>query len=123
MSRTLRIYISVCASDREYCRDLLARAVDADLDVWYDRDGSDDEASFSLVRRQEIFNRPACLVLLSPATFASPQVRREHEYIAAVVERQPERILLPLAISAFDPVLLRDWPLHFTKQQFEMGGY
>ncbi|PWT75160.1 MAG: hypothetical protein C5B60_05730 [Chloroflexi bacterium] len=123
MLRTLRIYISVCASDREYCRDLLARAVDADLDVWYDRDGSDDEALLSLVRRQEIFNRPACLVLLSPATFASSHMRREHEYIATVVERQPERILLPLAISAFDPVLLQDWPLHFTKQQFEIGGY
>jgi tetratricopeptide (TPR) repeat protein len=124
MSRTLRIYISVCASDRAYCRDLLARAADADLDVWYDRNGSDDDdASFSLVRRQEIFNRPACLVLLSPATFASLHMRREHEYIATMVERQPERILLPLAISAFDPALLQDWPLRFTKQQFEKGGY
>jgi TIR domain len=122
MPNLLRLYVSVSPSDLAFCQELVAQAGTVGVAAWFDRSAQHD-SPFTDKHRQEILNRPACLVVLSPASFASSQMRDEHTYIATLLLQQPERIVLPLVAQPFEPDLLDEWPLHFPQLQRGCAAY
>jgi tetratricopeptide (TPR) repeat protein len=92
-----RIFVSAALADRAFSA-LLARALgDAGADVWLSGDASGEDGE------RELRSRPVFLAVLSPAAFASGEVRDACALAYMLSESEPGRIFLPVMAPGFGP--------------------
>jgi TIR domain len=97
----LRVFVSHSSSDKAFA-DALVRALrQAGADVWYDEHNLGAGQVLDDIQR-ELATRPAFIIVLSKAAFASVWVRRECKWAFNLYDREPERILLPVVASPID---------------------
>jgi tetratricopeptide (TPR) repeat protein len=98
----LRVFVSHSSSDKAFA-DALVRALrQAGADVWYDEHNLGAGQLLDDIQK-ELRARPAFIVVLSKAAFASVWVQRECKWAFNLYSREPQRILLPVVAQAVEP--------------------
>jgi tetratricopeptide (TPR) repeat protein len=95
-----RIFVSVTQADRVF-GELLARALsEAGADIWLSGGASEEDG---VDEERELRLRPIFLAILSPAAFASGEVREACALAYALCEQEPERVFLPVMAPGYGP--------------------
>jgi tetratricopeptide (TPR) repeat protein len=98
----MRVFVSHTFADKGFCDTLAQGMRGAGADVWYD----DQNLGAGHLRRvisHELASRPAFIVVLSKAAFASEWVQDECEWAYNLYKREPNRIILPVTAQPIEP--------------------
>jgi tetratricopeptide (TPR) repeat protein len=98
----MRVFVSHSSADKASCDALVSALRGAGADVWYDEHNLGAGMLRDEIMR-ELAARPVTLVLLSKAAFASQWVRDECEWAYNLYRREPNRMLLPVVVGAYEP--------------------
>lgn len=91
-----RAFISFSHRDDEYARRYARRLRALGVDVWYDEINLMAGQEFARVIDTELNSRPVFILLISPASIASPWVNREAAFALHMGTTDRERIFLPV---------------------------
>lgn len=121
----LRVFVSHCHEDGDFCRTLVAALREAGADVWYDEHNLSTGQLRDVIQR-EMGRRPIFVPILSKAAFASRWVKREAVWADELLERDPKRVILPvtagpIARNDFDPEA--GWLFLHDFKRIEAPGY
>jgi tetratricopeptide (TPR) repeat protein len=121
----LRVFVSHCHADGDFCRTLVAALRDAGADVWYDEHNLSTGQLRDVIQR-ELGRRPIFVPVLSKAAFASRWVKREIAWADELLEHDPKRVILPvtagpIARDDFDPET--GWLFLHDFKRIEAPGY
>ncbi len=98
----LRVFVSHNYADTGF-GDALAQGLrGAGADVWYDEQNLGAGRLRKEISR-ELASRPAFIVVLSKAAFASEWVQDECEWAYNLYKREPNRIILPVTAQPIEP--------------------
>jgi tetratricopeptide (TPR) repeat protein len=98
----LKVFVSHSSTDKAVCDQVVGALRGAGADVWYD----EHNLGAGVLRREimkELAERPVALVMLSKAAFASDWVQDECEWAYNLYKREPNRMLLPVVVGAYEP--------------------
>jgi tetratricopeptide (TPR) repeat protein len=98
----MQIFLSHSSADKDMCDQLVAALRGAGADVWYD----EHNLGAGVLRREimkELSARPIVLVMLSKSAFASDWVQDECEWAYNLTRREPNRMILPVVVAAYEP--------------------
>lgn len=98
----MRIFLSHSSQDKPFA-DALVRALrGAEADVWYD----EHNLGAGVLRREimrELADRPVFVVVVSKAALQSDWVQDECEWAYNLTKREPNRLMVPVVATAYDP--------------------
>jgi tetratricopeptide (TPR) repeat protein len=98
----LRVFVSHSSSDKAFADALVSALRQAGADVWYDEHNLGAGQLLDDIQR-ELAARPAFIVVLSKAAFASAWAQRECNWAFNLYSREPERIVLPVVAQPIEP--------------------
>lgn len=98
----MHIFVSHSSEDNAFTSDLVQALRIAGADVWFDQDNLGAGVLRQHIMR-ELIDRPVFLVMLSHAAFASRWVQDECEWAYNLYRREPNRLILPVTASAYEP--------------------
>jgi tetratricopeptide (TPR) repeat protein len=98
----LRVFVSHASQDKPFTDTLVHSLRRAGADVWYDEHNLGAGHLVNDIQR-ELATRPAFVVVLSKAAFASEWVSLETGWAWNLYRREPQRILLPVVAHTIEP--------------------
>src|SRR5258708_21757227 len=98
---TLKVFVSHSHEDDAFCRQLVSALRQAEADVWYDEHNLGSGQLLDTIE-SELRVRPVFVLILSGAALRSQWVRNETKWAFTQLQREPERILLPVLASAVE---------------------
>jgi tetratricopeptide (TPR) repeat protein len=98
----MRIFLSHSSKDKAFADALVHALRQAGADVWYDEHNLGAGHLMREIMR-ELSARPVFVVLISKAALTSDWVHDECDWAYTKQHQQPERLLVPVVIEAYEP--------------------